>query len=189
MKKPFLGRGVCAMSGQSMKRSRASADHTRPDPRVSALPRSYRLSRLLVTFSLQHCKVFFFLPATAEKLSVILLRWLTKIFVTGHIVSFTLQAGGGGIQSAGTLDLYEMGERIIIAGLFVQIVILGLFMITTVIWHSRISSQPLQTEGVRSCGLDTAFLSSLLNQRAHPGAEYLPRHGISARQRWIPGFS
>ncbi|KAH7029762.1 RTA1 like protein-domain-containing protein [Microdochium trichocladiopsis] len=73
----------------------------------------------------------------AESLSIIPLRWMTKIFVAGDVLSFLLQAGGGGIQAAGTLELYDIGEKIIIVGLFVQITIFGFFLATTVTFHLR----------------------------------------------------
>lgn len=85
----------------------------------------------------------------AEHLSFIPVKWLTKIFVAGDVVAFTLQAGGGGIQAAGTLDLYKLGEKIIIVGLFVQIVIFSIFMATSVTVHRRITAEPTP-EAVRA---------------------------------------
>lgn len=73
----------------------------------------------------------------AEHHSVIPVKWVTKIFVTGDVISFSLQAGGGGIQSAGTLELYEMGEKIIVAGLWVQIIVFGFFVVTSVLFNIR----------------------------------------------------
>ncbi|KAK8118757.1 RTA1 domain-containing protein [Apiospora kogelbergensis] len=73
----------------------------------------------------------------ADSFSLLPIAWATKIFVLSDIVSFTLQAGGGGIQAAGTLDLYEIGEKIIIAGLFVQIAMFGFFIATAVLFHVR----------------------------------------------------
>lgn len=77
-----------------------------------------------------------------EHLSLIPVQWVTRIFVTGDVIAFTLQAGGGGIQAAGTLELYETGEKIIIAGLFVQIVIFGFFVVTSVLFHVRLIKNP-----------------------------------------------
>jgi hypothetical protein len=73
----------------------------------------------------------------AEQLSLIPIVWVTRIFVTSDVVSFTLQAGGGGIQSAGTLELYHMGEKIIIAGLLIQIVMFGFFLVTAILFQYR----------------------------------------------------
>lgn len=78
----------------------------------------------------------------AEHLSIIPINWVTRIFVTGDVVAFSLQAGGGGIQSGGTLELYDIGEKIIIAGLFTQIVIFGFFVFTSLLFHMRIAKQP-----------------------------------------------
>lgn len=78
----------------------------------------------------------------ADSYSLVPLRWLTKVFVVGDVVSFLCQATGGGVQAAGTLELYEMGEKIIIAGLFVQIVVFGFFIVTTLVFHRRITANP-----------------------------------------------
>ncbi|KAI7771455.1 hypothetical protein LZL87_010895 [Fusarium oxysporum] len=78
----------------------------------------------------------------AAHLSLVPVKWVTRIFVTGDVIAFSLQAGGGGIQSAGTLDLYNLGEKIIIAGLFVQIVVFGFFVITSILFHTRLLKCP-----------------------------------------------
>ncbi|KAI9730418.1 MAG: hypothetical protein M1834_005928 [Cirrosporium novae-zelandiae] len=74
--------------------------------------------------------------------SIIPLKWLTKVFVTGDSISFLAQALGGGIQSAGTLELLHAGEKIIVAGLFVQIFFFGVFVILAVMFHVRIYMSP-----------------------------------------------
>ncbi|RSL94305.1 hypothetical protein CEP52_012723 [Fusarium oligoseptatum] len=78
----------------------------------------------------------------AEHLSLIPVNWVTRIFVTGDVIAFSLQAGGGGIQAGGTLDLYKIGENIIIAGLFCQICIFGFFIIAAMLFHRRITVAP-----------------------------------------------
>ncbi|PNP77035.1 hypothetical protein FNYG_09648 [Fusarium nygamai] len=78
----------------------------------------------------------------AAHLSLVPVKWVTRIFVTGDVIAFSLQAGGGGIQSAGTLDLYNLGEKIIIAGLFVQIVVFGFFVVTSILFHTRLVKSP-----------------------------------------------
>ncbi|KAL1975870.1 hypothetical protein VTN31DRAFT_4262 [Thermomyces dupontii] len=78
----------------------------------------------------------------AEHLSLVPVKWITKFFVTGDIISFTLQAGGGGVQSGGTLDLFEIGEKIIITGLFMQLTIFGFFVVASAIFHHRTSRSP-----------------------------------------------
>ncbi|KAH6984733.1 RTA1 like protein-domain-containing protein [Ilyonectria sp. MPI-CAGE-AT-0026] len=80
----------------------------------------------------------------AEHLSLIPVAWVTRIFVTGDIFSFTLQAGGGGIQSGGTLDLYNIGEKLIIAGLWVQICVFGFFVVTSLLFNYRVVKAPTE---------------------------------------------
>ena len=81
----------------------------------------------------------------AEHLSLIPVRFLTKTFVAGDVASFTLQAGGGGIQAGGTLDLYDIGEKVIIVGLFMQIAFFGFFIVASFIFHRRVLRQPPET--------------------------------------------
>ncbi|KAL2753061.1 hypothetical protein ACRALDRAFT_2141493 [Sodiomyces alcalophilus JCM 7366] len=78
----------------------------------------------------------------AEHHSLIPVIWVTRIFVTGDVISFSLQAGGGGVQSAGTLEMYDIGEKIIIAGLFMQISIFGFFVVTSVLFNHRLVRSP-----------------------------------------------
>lgn len=78
----------------------------------------------------------------AEHHSLIRVDWVTRIFVTGDVISFSLQAGGGGVQAAGTLELYNIGEKIIIAGLLVQIVIFGFFVIVSALFNVRLARAP-----------------------------------------------
>lgn len=72
-----------------------------------------------------------------EEHSLIPVRWLTRTFVLGDVVAFLLQMGGGGIQAAGTLQTMEIGEKIIIAGLFAQILFFGFFVVVAGLWHYR----------------------------------------------------
>ena len=57
-------------------------------------------------------------------------------------MSFSLQAAGGGIQASGTIEAYDRGEKIILAGLFVQIVVFGLFVITSGLFHMKCLKNP-----------------------------------------------
>ncbi|KAJ9138159.1 RTA1-domain-containing protein [Pleurostoma richardsiae] len=86
----------------------------------------------------------------AEHLSLIPVRWLTKVFVIGDLFSFTLQAGGGGIQGAGTLDMFNIGEKVIIVGLFMQIAFFGFFIVSAILFDSRITRQPTRPAAERT---------------------------------------
>ena len=72
-----------------------------------------------------------------ERYSLIRQKWLTKIFVTGDVISFLVQAGGGGIQAAGTLELLHAGEKIIVVGLFLQLAFFGFFIVVAGLFHFR----------------------------------------------------
>jgi hypothetical protein len=72
-----------------------------------------------------------------ERYSLIRQKWLTKMFVTGDVISFLVQAGGGGIQAAGTLQLLHAGEKIIVVGLFLQLAFFGFFIVVAGLFHYR----------------------------------------------------
>ncbi|KAJ4298051.1 hypothetical protein N0V90_005950 [Kalmusia sp. IMI 367209] len=84
----------------------------------------------------------------AESYSVVSVRWLTKIFVCGDIISFVVQGTGGGVMVTG--NSMKTGERIILGGLFVQIIIFGLFVVIAAMFHARLKRQPTQASLDRS---------------------------------------
>ncbi|WZH47095.1 RTA1 like protein-domain-containing protein [Fusarium acuminatum] len=71
-------------------------------------------------------------------------RILTAIFVTGDVISFFMQGGGGGMMSSDEADTPDTGETLIVAGLFVQIVFFGCFVITSALFHKRLRLVPTQ---------------------------------------------
>ncbi|KAH6967086.1 RTA1 like protein-domain-containing protein [Fusarium venenatum] len=77
-----------------------------------------------------------------EGLALISRKWMTKIFVVGDVLSFFLQGGGGGYQSAGSLSALRMGAKIIIIGLFVQLAFFGAFLVVAINWHINIVRRP-----------------------------------------------
>ncbi len=72
-------------------------------------------------------------------------RWLTRIFVTGDVLSFLMQAGGGGLMGSNDADNRATGSHLIVGGLFVQIVFFGCFIVTTVLFHIRLRRAPAQS--------------------------------------------
>ncbi|KAL4862604.1 hypothetical protein BDV12DRAFT_190294 [Aspergillus spectabilis] len=78
----------------------------------------------------------------AEKCSIIRLRFLTKLFVTGDVLSFLMQASGAGIMVKDE-NSAETGERIIVGGLFVQIIFFAFFVVTAAIFEVRMARQPV----------------------------------------------
>ncbi|RAK81097.1 RTA1 domain-containing protein [Aspergillus fijiensis CBS 313.89] len=83
----------------------------------------------------------------AERLSIVPVRWMTKIFVTGDVVAFVMQAAGGGIMASGTVSSYNLGEHITVGGLCVQLAFFTFFMGTCALFHRRIRQSPT-TEAV-----------------------------------------
>ncbi|RAK95689.1 RTA1 domain-containing protein, partial [Aspergillus ibericus CBS 121593] len=74
----------------------------------------------------------------AESTSLVPVRWLTKVFVVGDIVSFVLQCGGGGYMSAGTQSAMTTGSHIVIGGLAIQLLFFGFFVIVASVFHVRV---------------------------------------------------
>lgn len=72
-----------------------------------------------------------------ERYSLVRRTWLTKIFVSGDVVSFMMQGAGGGIMSSGSASSMKTGEKIIIGGLIVQILFFGLFFVTAILFQMR----------------------------------------------------
>ena len=70
-----------------------------------------------------------------ERHSVIRPDWLTKLFVTGDILSLAVQGSAAGLMIIS--ELAKIGQGLIIAGLVFQIIIFGLFCHTAVQFHRR----------------------------------------------------
>lgn len=78
----------------------------------------------------------------ADKALFVRRTWLTQIFVTGDVICFLCQAGGAGLLSSGNLGLINTGNDIIVAGLFIQVVFFGLFVIAAGLFHYRLVKLP-----------------------------------------------
>ncbi|KAI0385243.1 RTA1 like protein [Hypomontagnella monticulosa] len=70
-----------------------------------------------------------------ESYSLIRPGILTKVFVAGDVASFCIQGGGGGIMAKGSNA--DLGEKIIVGGLLVQIIMFGLFIVTAALFQRR----------------------------------------------------
>ncbi|KAL0941404.1 rta1 domain-containing protein [Colletotrichum truncatum] len=77
-----------------------------------------------------------------ESLSVIRVNWLTRIFVTGDCFSFLVQASGAGLMVKDGNQ--KMGQNLIVAGLVIQIVLFGIFWLTSIIFHIRLAKYPTE---------------------------------------------
>ncbi|KAL5003686.1 RTA1 like protein-domain-containing protein [Aspergillus recurvatus] len=94
----------------------------------------------------------------AEKLCIFRKKWLTKFFVSGDILSFTVQAAGGGVMASGSLSAVHNGEKIVIAGLVIQILFFGFFIATCAIFHKRVNRFPTE----RSLELGSSWCKHLM---------------------------
>ncbi|KAI4727165.1 RTA1-domain-containing protein [Aureobasidium sp. EXF-10728] len=92
----------------------------------------------------------------AEEYSIIRTKWLTKVFVIGDVFSFLVQSSGAGQQARGDLDAFNLGKNLVIAGLIIQIVIFGFFVVVAGLFHIRINRLPTG-----------ASVDSYLNWRKH----------------------
>lgn len=60
------------------------------------------------------------------ELSIITPRKVTKIFVLGDTSAFLLQLAGGGMQTINSMR--NIGQKVLLVGLFVQLIFFGLFL-------------------------------------------------------------
>ncbi|CAN6599967.1 protein Rta1p [Trichomonascus vanleenenianus] len=76
----------------------------------------------------------------AEFASIVRVKWMTRTFVVGDVISFIMQGGGAGLQGSGG-NHQQTGSNIVVGGLVVQIVFFGGFVITSFIAHRRITKR------------------------------------------------
>lgn len=77
-----------------------------------------------------------------EHLSIVRIEWLTKTFVIGDVLSLSVQGGSSGLTS--NANTAKIGEDIVLGGLFIQLVLLGLFFVTAIMFQIRLGKQPLR---------------------------------------------
>ncbi|KAI0385980.1 RTA1 like protein-domain-containing protein [Hypomontagnella monticulosa] len=77
-----------------------------------------------------------------ESRALISREWMTKIFISGDVLSFVLQGGGGGYQASGSLEALNTGAKVIIVGLFVQLIFFGILIVTAAHFYLAISNAP-----------------------------------------------
>ncbi|KAG8929494.1 hypothetical protein FRC02_005508 [Tulasnella sp. 418] len=63
---------------------------------------------------------------------------VTKIFVTSDVVTFLIQAGGGGISASRSTSSRELGEKLFVVGLILQIVSFIFFCILFAVFMYRL---------------------------------------------------
>ncbi|GMF68788.1 hypothetical protein AFCA_003698 [Aspergillus flavus] len=76
----------------------------------------------------------------AEHHSLIRVGWLTKVFVLGDVLSFVIQGSAAGLMATGSNA--KMGKNIVIVGLLVQVIMFGLFIVTSIVFQRRMHQHP-----------------------------------------------
>ncbi|GAA5950838.1 hypothetical protein JCM8115_004987 [Rhodotorula mucilaginosa] len=67
---------------------------------------------------------------------------IAKFFVWSDVVTFLVQAAGGGLSSGGTESMSKLGSRISIAGLAIQLASFVFFTVTLIIFGFRVYRRP-----------------------------------------------
>lgn len=78
----------------------------------------------------------------AAEASIIRPTWVTKVFVIGDVIAFFMQAGGGGMMAQASMA--DMGQKMMLFGLFVQLLFLGFFLSIALIFWKRMSRSTKQ---------------------------------------------
>lgn len=78
-----------------------------------------------------------------EEYSIIRVNWLTKIFVTGDVICFCVQAAGGGMLAVATTQAeIDRDNNIVLGGLILQILVFVVFLITAILFLLRMQRRP-----------------------------------------------
>ncbi|KAJ8110332.1 hypothetical protein OPT61_g6800 [Boeremia exigua] len=78
----------------------------------------------------------------ATEASIIRPTLVTKVFVCGDVLAFLMQASGGGMMAQ--VSMADMGQKIMLFGLFVQLLFLGFFLFIALIFWKRMSKSSKQ---------------------------------------------
>src|SRR5690242_13656133 len=76
----------------------------------------------------------------AAEASIIRPTLVTKVFVLGDVLAFFMQGGGGGMMAQASMA--DMGQKIMLIGLFVQLLFLGFFLCIGLVFWKRMSKSP-----------------------------------------------
>ncbi|KAI1624899.1 RTA1 like protein-domain-containing protein [Exophiala viscosa] len=70
-----------------------------------------------------------------ERFSVVHPRWITRLFVLGDFLALNVQGNGAGLMAKQKTQ--KIGQGIVVAGLFVQLMIFGFFIVVAAVFHVR----------------------------------------------------
>lgn len=92
------------------------------------------------------------LLAGGEQVSVIRPKWYTRIFVGADIFTLVLQGLGASIMGTMKLQLAIAGEKVVIAGLSMQVATFVFFLVAAVDFQIRMEGKLAVSAPVRSAG-------------------------------------
>lgn len=94
-----------------------------------------------------------------DHLSILRPGIVTKVFVTGDVLSFLIQGGSAGLMVMGSTNptMAIIGQDMVLAGLAAQLVSFAFFMLTAFIFHLRIRKNPT----ARSYEVDQSWIRSM----------------------------
>lgn len=85
----------------------------------------------------------------AKQNSLIPIRWLTKTFVAGDILSFVVQGGAAGLMVTGSNA--AIGQDIEMVGLLIQVIMFAFFVVTALVFQIRTQRDPrFESDGLIS---------------------------------------
>ncbi|KAJ1324630.1 RTA1 domain-containing protein [Microdochium nivale] len=85
-----------------------------------------------------------------ERYSLVPTKWLTKAFLAGDFLSFIVQGNAAGLMATGSNAV--LGQWIVVAGLIIQIVVFGFFVVTAAIFHRRYQKSCVSAAGLTKAG-------------------------------------
>ncbi|KAJ0310982.1 hypothetical protein COL516b_001683 [Colletotrichum fioriniae] len=139
---PFIVGIICEILGYV-----ARAISAAQTPNWQVMPYALQSLMLLIAPSLLAASIYGMLGrliilSNSQDYSPVKPAILTKVFITSDVLSFLVQSGGGGIlTNAKSPSKIQLGENVIIVGLFIQLIGFALFIAVTAVFHWRISQK------------------------------------------------
>ncbi|KAK1638694.1 RTA1 like protein-domain-containing protein [Colletotrichum phormii] len=139
---PFIVGIVCEILGYV-----ARAISAAQTPNWQVMPYALQSLMLLIAPSLLAASIYgmpgrLIIVSNGQDYSPIKPTILTKVFITNDVLSFLVQSGGGGIlTNAKSPSKIQLGENVIIVGLFIQLIGFALFIAVTAVLHWRIAQE------------------------------------------------
>ncbi|KAG7042616.1 RTA1-domain-containing protein [Colletotrichum scovillei] len=143
---PFIVGIICEILGYV-----ARAISAAQTPNWQVMPYALQSLMLLIAPSLLAASIYGMLGrliilSNGQDYSPVKPKILTKVFITSDVLSFLVQNGGGGIlTNAKSPSKIQLGENVIIVGLFIQLIGFALFIAVTAVFQWRISQERSQS--------------------------------------------